>query len=501
MLIRPDRDDLQVIGFYLGKVMVGVGYVLGAPMLVAAVMGDWDDLTAFLLGAGLSISIGRLAERRFATTQQLDWSHGLVTAALSWLLGAALFAVPLDLSGHYGSYVDAYFEAMSGLTATGLTLTQDIDHMSVSVNLLRHITHFLGGQGIIIVMLTGLGSSSGQVSTLYVGEGRDDRILPNVVRTARFIYLVASVYLVVGTIALTLAGLVAGFSPLRSVIHGLNLFMAAFDTGGFATNSTSISYYHSAAIEGVLIVLMVAGALSFLLHYELWRGRRREVLENLEVRTIAVTGLITTSLLLLGLARAGTFTDVGSLFRKGVFSAISAHTSTGFTVNASRMFVTDWGRIAPAALLMALALGGMASSTAGGVKGIRVGLAAKSVSRDVRRAIQPDAAVVAVTYTQRHRRRITDAPVRSAITILVLYVLLFLSGALVGVYYGVPFEQALFESTSASVNGGMSVGVLEPGTPLPMKLTYTAQMWLGRLEFMAVFALLGYGIALVRGRI
>ena len=165
------------------------------------------------------------------------------------------------------------------------------------------------------------------------------------------------------------------------------------------------------------------------------------------------------------------------------------------------MFVTDWGRIAPAALLMALALGGMASSTAGGVKGIRVGLAAKSVSRDVRRAIQPDAAVVAVTYTQRHRRRITDAPVRSAITILVLYLLLFITGALVGVFYGVPFDQALFESTSASVNGGMSVGVLTPDTPLPMKLTYTAQMWLGRLEFMAVFALFGYGVSLVRGRI
>ena len=501
MLIRPDHDDLRVIGFYLGKVLIGIGYVLLIPILIAAVMGDWDDLSAFVLGMGLALLLGRGAVWSLRTSAELDWSHGLVTVALAWLVGAAVLAVPLDLSGQYGSYVDAYFEIMSGLTATGLSLTQDVDHLSVSMNFLRHLTHFIGGQGIIIVMLTGLGSSSGQVATLYVGEGRDDRVLPNVVRTARFIYLVAGVYLVVGTLALTITGMVAGLQPTRALIHGVNVFMAAFDTGGFATNSTSISYYHSAAMEAVIIVLMIAGAMSFLLHYELWRGRRREVLENLEVRTLAVTGLLTTTVILVGLARAGTFTDAGSLFRTGVFSAISAHTSTGFTVNASRLFVTDWGLIAPAALLIALALGGMASSTAGGVKAIRVGLTAKSVFRDVRRAIQPDAAIVVSTYTQRHRRVIRDAHVRPAITILVLYLLLFIVGALVGVYYGFPFDQALFESTSASVNGGMSVGVLGPTNPLPMKLIFITQMWLGRLEFMAVFALIGYGVALTRGRI
>ena len=500
MLIRPDRDDLRIIGSYVGRILGALTLLQLPPLVLAAALGEWNDVSALVIGIALTVAIGRLTAWRLPTDEPLDWSHGLVIVALAWLAGTAVVAVPMFLSGHFGTYLDAYYEVMSGFTATGLTLLQDLDHLSVPMNLLRHLTHFVGGQGIIIVMLTGLGSSSGQVSTLYVGEGRDERILPSLVRTARFIYLVASVYLVVGTSALWLAALHAGLEPLMGLVHALNLFMAAFDTGGFATMSTSIAYYHSALVEGVLIVIMVAGALSFLLHFELWRGRLREVFENLETRTLAVTGVLTTSVLLLGLARAGTFTDVGPLFRKGVFSVISAHTSTGFTVNASRAFVSDWGLIAPAGLLLALALGGMASSTAGGVKAIRVGLTAKSAFRDIRRAIQPDAAIVVSSFTQRHRRVLTDAAVRPAITILVMYMGLFLGGAVVGVYYGFPFEQALFDSTSASVNGGMSVGVISPDNPAPMKLVNIGQMWLGRLEFMAVFALVGYGVALVKGR-
>ena len=500
MLIRPDRDDLRVIGFYVGRVVGGLALVQLIPLALAVGIGEWNDATAIVCGVALAVVVSRLSAWRLHTDHELDWSHGLVTVALSWLVGTAVMAVPMYLSRHFGSYLDAYFEIMSGFTATGLTLAQDIDHLSTPMNLLRHLTHFVGGQGIIIVMLTGLGSSTGQVSTLYVGEGRDDRIVPNVVRTAKFIWLVAGTYLVIGTLALWTTGMVAGLRPSRALVHAVNLFMAAFDTGGFATMSTSVRYYHSASMEMVLVVLMIAGALSFMIHFELWRGRARGVLSALESRTLMITGVLTTTLILLGLARAGTFTDMESLFRKGVFSAISAHTTTGFTVNTSRMFVTDWGLVAPAALLLALALGGMASSTAGGVKAIRVGLAAKSVARDIRRAIQPDAAVVVTTVRQRHRRVLTDAQVHQAITILVLYLGMFIGGAILGVYYGFPFDRALFESTSATVNGGMSVGVLAPDNPVPMKLFNILQMWLGRLEFMAVFALGGYAVALVRGR-
>lgn len=501
MLVRPSREDTRVIGYYLGRVTSGIGLVLLVPLAVAVALGELNDVFAMLAGAMLAFALGALAEWRLHTRRDLTMSTGMVTVALAWLVGPAVVAVPLYLSGHYGSFVDAFFDALSGLTTSGLALIQDLDHLSVPMNLLRHLTHFAGGQGIVVVVLTMLATSGARVGTLYLGEGRDDRILPNIVRTARFIFLVAGGYLLAGTLALWVAGLAAGLTPGRSLFHATTVFMAGFDTGGFAPYSTSIAYYHSAAYELVVIVLMVAGALSFGLHYHLWRGRRRMFGENLEVRTLAATLMLTTAVTLIGLGRAGTYGEVGGLFRKGVFTVVSAHTGTGFAVEPAALLAHDWGLIAPAGVVLAMALGGMASSTAGGFKAIRVGLATKSVFRDIRRAVQPDAAVVVATYPAGARRRtLTDEEVRAAITILVLYMITHLAGALLGVYFGYPFDAALFESTSALANVGLTVGITAPDMPLAMKLFSILQMWLGRLEFLSAFALVGFIIAFLRGK-
>ncbi|MFP5310555.1 MAG: TrkH family potassium uptake protein [Actinomycetes bacterium] len=501
MLIRPDRDDLRMIGFTTGRVVYGVGVVILVPTLVALALREWNDATAMAIGAMLAILLGQYTTVRLRSPQELEWSHGMVTVALSWLLAPLAFAVPLYLTGHFGSFVDAYFDAMSGLTTSGLSVMQDLDHIGVGVNLLRHITHFAGGQGIVIVVLTVFASGGGQIGTLYVGEGRDERVVPNIIRTARFIYLIATAWLLAGTAALTLAGVLAGLTPWRALHHGINIFMAAFDTGGFSPNSTSIAYYHSATYELVVTVLMIAGTLSFPVHYQLWRRQTRATTQHLETRTLALTTGLITLLALVGLVTAGTYADATSLTRKGAFTIVSAHTGTGFTVVAPGIYVSDWGLFAPAAVVFAMALGGMAGSTAGGIKAIRIGLAGKSVLRDIRKAIAPMSSLVIASYRSRTRRVVRDEQVRAAIVIIVLFLLTYLGGALVGVFYGYRFDQALFESTSAAANVGLSIGIVGPVTPTPLKLTYIAQMYLGRLEFMAAFALLGYGVALVRGRV
>ncbi|MDX1659463.1 MAG: potassium transporter TrkG [Nitriliruptorales bacterium] len=501
MLIRPDRDDFRTIGFYVGKVLTGVGVLLLLPLVFAVPAGDWNSATALLIGAAIAIIVGRTSEALLFTRQELDWSHGLVSVAVSWLLGPLFVAIPLFLSGHFASYLDAYFDAMSGLTTSGLATIQDLDHLSRSMNLLRHLTHFAGGQGIVIVVLTMFATSGAQVGTLYVAEGRDERIVPNVVRTARFIYGVALAYAVVGTAALTWAASAAGLRLPTALYHGFNLFMAAFDTGGFSPMSSSIAYYHSAALEMVVMVLMIAGTLSFGLHFALWRGRRRELWLNLETRTLAVTVFGLLAIVLTGLAHAGAYERVGGLFRKGAFTLLSAHTGTGFSVTSGRLFSTEWGLIAPAGIVMAMALGGMASSTAGGIKAIRVGITVKSVVRDIRRLLVPESALVVSSYHSNRRQILRDSEVRGAITVLVLFLLSYGAGAILGVYYGFQFEEALFESTSAAANVGLSIGVLSPDLATPLKVTYLIQMWLGRLEFMTAFAFIGYLAAMFRGRL
>jgi len=499
MLVRPDAQDFRIISYYLGRVLLIAGAFLALPLAWALIGREWAPVSSFVLTAGAFALLGVLASSRPPGEHRLDWSHGMVVAALTWLIVPALGSLPLALSGHFGSPLDAYFDAMSGLTTTGLSLLQDLDHLAPSLNFWRHLLQFMGGQGIVLAAVAVFAGGVGL--SLFYGEAREERFLPSVASTGRFIWWASVVHLLFGVVVLgSVAYFTLGFSPVRSLFHGLLVFFAGFDTGGFTPQSTSIGYYHSALFEGATAVFMVAGAMSFGLHYALWRGPRRwSSLRNLETRTLAFTLLLTATLAFLGLAVLGVYRSVPSLARQGLFHVLSAHTGTGFaTVSSSEL--VRWGGLAFGGVALAMALGGMASSTAGGVKSLRVGLALRMLKNQVKAVLLPDRAVVSQAYYQGGSKRLTPALAQAVLLVSLLYVALYLLGTAVGLAYGYPLQDALFESVSASANVGLSVGVTAPTMPILLKLTYILQMWLGRLEFVAVFALLGFFVAAVRGK-
>jgi trk system potassium uptake protein TrkH len=497
MLLRPHREDLRLIGYNLGRILVVVAAAGLIPLTWALVAGEFAPAASFLLMIGIFGTLGVLLLQRPPQTSRIEWSHGMVIVSLTWLIVPAIGAIPLELSGHYGSFIDPFFDAMSGLTTTGLTLIQDLDHLATSLNFWRHLLHFLGGQGIVIAVLSLF--ASGGAMTLYYGEARDDQIFPSVGSTARFIWLVSAVHAFVGIAALGAVGyFVLGFQPSRALFHGVTIFMAAFDTGGFAPQSSSVGYYHSGAFEAVTAVLMVAGALSFGLHYALWRGRR-QVSKNLEVRTILTTFLGTLFLTLAGLATSGTFESISGLGRQGFFQVLSAHTGTGFATVPS-LELASWGGLAFGGLAIAMALGGMGSSTAGGVKSLRIGLTLKALSSQVRQVLLPEGAVISTRYWHNGWRQIHPDLIQAVMGVSLLYVALYLLGAGFGLMYQLPLQSALFESVSAGANVGLSVGITDPSMPAVLKLIYAFQMWAGRLEFVAIFSLFGFLVSLVRGR-
>ncbi|HSJ45434.1 MAG TPA: potassium transporter TrkG, partial [Euzebyales bacterium] len=468
MLVRPDRRDLALIGLYTGRIITGLGLVMLIPAALGVIRGEFNDALGLVIGAGLALLLGRLAEWRLATSRDLDWSHAMAAVALSWLVSTYLAAVPLYLSGHYSSFIDASFDAMSGFATAGLAVINDLDHLSDSINLWRHLMHFMGGQGLVLVALSLFGGAGG-LAGLYVGEGREDRILPNVRRTASFIWQVALLYLLFGGAMLWAAVVAAGMPPVDGLLHAVMLFMAAFDTGGFAPTSASLGFYHSAVVEGAASILMVAGALSFALHYQLMRRKRLVALvRDLETRVLAVTVIGLTAVTMIGLARFGTYDSAEALFRRGYFHLLSAHTGTGFSTIPGRLFVTDWGALAPAMIVMAMAFGGMASSTTGGIKALRIGVLAKAVVTDVQRIVLPQDAVVVDSYHSGGRTEtLRPAVVRTAVLITVLYLVLYFAGALLGMFYGYSIQEALFESTSAAAAVGLSVGIVGPDLELP----------------------------------
>ncbi len=526
MLIRPAADDFRVVGDALGRVFLATAAAALLPVVWAIIGREWHPLGSFVLMVGVFVAVGgflvaisRQKSDPLKTAQRgLDWSHGMVVVAVAWLVVPAVGSIPFVLSGHFASPVDAYFDAMSGLSTTGLALVADLDHLASSINFWRHLLHFLGGQGIIIAALLLFAGKGG--TTLFHGEGREDRMLPSVQSTAKAIWAVSFLHLAVGVVALSaVASVILGYSWNRALFHGLMIFFAAFDTGGFAPQSTSIGYYHSATFEAVTAVLMVAGALSFGFHFRLWsrsdrrytgRSKRVDVsdrdansrwslLKNLESRAIITTFLLTLGFTLVGLAAMGAYSSVTGLSRQGFFQLLSAHTGTGFaTVPSAEM--AGWVGLAFGGMAVAMALGGMASSTAGGVKALRIGLTVRAITDEVRGDLLPDGALVDDSYYQFGRRRLTAEVARSAMVVSLLFVALYLIGAAIGIVYDVPLQSALFESVSAGANVGLSVGVTDQAMPVLLKLTYIVEMWLGRLEFIAAFVLVGFIYAWVRGR-
>ena len=500
MVLKPNLEDLRAIGYYLGKIIIGLGMTMLIPLAAAFIFRELNPLYDFLISFLICLIFGNGLILLCETDKDLNWVGGMVVVALAWLAAAVLGAVPFYLSGHWVSFLDCVFDSMSGFATTGLTLVQDLDHIARSVNLWRHLIMFIGGQGVVVVALSFLVRGSAGAFRMYVGEARDEKVLPNVVETARFIWLVSIVYLILGTIVLAIVGRCEGMSWVNSFFHGACVFMAAFDTGGFAPQSQNILYYHSLAYEVVTIVIMILGSLNFKLHYTVWMRRKKEIVTNIETRTFFMTIMLTFFLTAVGLAKLGVYPDALGLFRKGFYHLISGHTGTGYQTIYARQFIHEWGSLALFSLTIAMALGGCVCSTTGGIKMLRIGVVFKALYNDIKRVMLPEASVFIEKYHHIKDVVMEAHQVRSAVLIFLCYLGLYALGGIVGMFFGYPALDSLFESTSAAANVGLTCGITQAAMPALLKVVYILQMWIGRLEFMSVFVLIGFFAAFIRGK-
>jgi len=333
-----------------------------------------------------------------------------------------------------------------------------------------------------------------------VGEARDEKILPNIAHTSRFIWLVSMVYLVLGTAALGITGCLNGMRPFNAFFHGVCIFIAAFDTGGFSPQSQNILYYHSFAYEIITIIIMILGAINFKLHYHLWAGNPKEIIKNIETRAFFITVLLTFCITSAGLTQTGIYPKAMMLFRKGFYQLISGHTGTGYQTIYAAQFMREWNHVALAGVICAMALGGAVCSTTGAIKMIRIGIIFKALGQDIKKIILPERAIVVQKFHHIKEVFLQDQLVRAALMITLAYLVLYGLGAVIGMFYGHPFLNALFESTSAAANVGLSCGVTNAAMPAVLKGTYIIQMWAGRLEFMSVLTLLGFIYAAIKGK-
>lgn len=489
MWVRLYSTDLRTVAHYLGVLTVGIAVTMLVPLVTAVALAEWDPALDYLVGIAAGLIIGIALMLADVNPAGVNRRQGMLVAALGWLAASLVAAIPLSLSGNYLSYFDALFDAISGFTTSGLTLAVDLDHMSNAHNMWRHLTHLIGGQGIVVAALSFAYGKRGGAVSLYTAEGRDEKILPNVMHTTRFIWFVTAVFVVLGTIALSIHNLWAGMSVVRGSLHAFWITVAAYDTGGFAPQSMNTLYYHAPVFEFISVILMLAGMLNFNLHADLWRGDPGEIFENLETRTLALNMAVLSAFTAAGMALAPLLNGPGEIVRKGIYHVISAHSGTGHQTLYPAQFETTLTGGPFMAIVLAMAAGGAVSSTAGGIKALRIGLIVKSVVDGVKRSLSPESAVIRTRYHHLTDRVLTPEVSASAMTLFILYFVTYVSGALVGAAYGYPADAALFESISATANVGMSTGITSVTMPQGLKAMYMLQMWAGRLEFLALFVL------------
>ncbi|MGC8717995.1 MAG: TrkH family potassium uptake protein [bacterium] len=481
-------QNLSPVAFYTGRVMLLLAEVMVIPLLTSVLFREIQIVLDFLVGISITCIVGfSLLLISGRGSRDISWSQGMIVVSLSWLFAMMLSAIPYYLSGYWKSYLDAMFDVMSGFTTTGLVLGQDLDHMPYGINMWRHLLTWIGGQGIIVLALSFFTQGSPGAFKIYVGEGKDERLQPNVINTARAIWYVSIVYLFVGTFILWITGIFIGLPVIKSLFHGLWIFMAAWSTGGFAPQSQNIIYYHSRVYEIISMIFFIIGSFNFNLHWAIWTGNRKEIYKNLETVTFSITATVLSMIAIWELFKLNVYPNAISLLSRGYYSILSAHTTTGFSTIYARQFVLEWGPLALMAITVAMLFGGSASSTAGGFKAVRVGVAFKTVIYEIKRLVAPERAVIVEKIHMGRDIVLEDRYVRIALTIIFLYTIFWIILTFITNACGYDLPSSMFESASALGNVGLSCGVTSPTMPSVLKIAYIIGMWIGRLEFMAVF--------------
>jgi len=458
--------DLRILGWLIAA----LGCVQWVPLTAAAFFGERlyplaaSSIACLVVGLSLALSARPVQS-------DLRSRDGFLVVSLGWILCSIFGALPYLLGDVLGP-VDSLFEAAAGFTTTGSTVMAHIEQVPRSILLWRAITQWLGGMGIIVfalAILPILGIGGMQLFKAEIPGPTTDKLQPRIVSTARRL-----LYVYVGfTVAEGLALWIAGLSPYDAVCHALT----TLSTGGFSTRDASVGAFDSAAVEWIVIFFMLLGGMNFALHYRLLRGQVKTVFRDTELRYFVAIVAGAAALVTWLLVHSGS--EPGHELRTALFQVASIVTTTGY---ATTDYET-WPVLCSLVLLQLMILGGMAGSTAGGVKDVRVILGFRVLRGALARGLHPRS-VDSVKYGGH------NVPVDELAGIwafLTAYLLIALLATAVMAAAGYDLVSAGSAALTALGNVGPGLGRLGPTetfaeVPAYGKLTLAFCMIAGRLE-------------------
>jgi trk system potassium uptake protein len=442
--------------------------------------GDFRALAACAVGTFL---VGLLGQRTTQLEEDLSIREGYAVVSLAWIAIGVAGAVPYLLTGAVTSPVAALFESVSGFTTTGSTVFSQIEVLPRGLLFWRSLTQWIGGMGIIVLgiaILPFLGVGGMQLFRAEVPGPTPERLQPRIAQTAKVLWYVYSGM----TAAVAVLFVLGGMSPYESILHALT----TLSTGGFSPRDASIGAYDSAYIHYVTILFMYLAGVNFALHFRALTGQPRRYLVDSEWKffTAVVAGatlFVLAAVMLSGHYPAGMAEQA---FRDSLFQVVSIATTTGFGSYDYAL----WPVAAQLLLVLLMFMGGMAGSTSGGMKAIRVYILIRHSLTELKHSLHPRAVLV----TRVGRRALQTGQLLNILAFILIFFSLFAAGTLALTVTGVDLLTSIGAAASAIGNIGPGLGAVGPtanyGWMNPVsQLVLIFLMLVGRLELFTVLLL------------
>ncbi|MBQ3199015.1 MAG: TrkH family potassium uptake protein [Firmicutes bacterium] len=475
---------LGVVLYNMGKIPLLLSVAMCLPDIYAVIYREIDVLWSLLAAQGIMLAVGLAMVLGFKQAKGLSlrYREGFAMATFGWLLAAVLGAMPYLFSG-LCTPVNAWFESMSGYSTTSMTILPAFETIPRSLLIYRNLTHWLGGMGILVLLLMFMPGSSG--AKIYKAEVPGNMVIeratPKIGDVARILWVTYVGMTALLCVLLLLCGL--------NFNDALCYAMAAISTGGFSNYSNGLmSFVDNAAVQWLLVVFMILAGGNFMFHYLSIVKRRNYFWRSEEFRVYLLMMFTAAALLAVSLFYNGTYAGESPAFviRQAVFHVVSVMTTTGF-------YTVDydiWPAFCRMLLFGLFFVGGCAGSTSGSIKVSRLIIAFKSCIASLGKTLQPKL----VTVVKLDKKVVSNETINAVTIFLLLYGFLLMLGALVLSWQGLaPFE-AISVVMSALSNEGIGFGRFGPSGDLTLltdfsKLFLSFYMMLGRLEVLTVMVL------------
>lgn len=442
-------------------------------------------LQSFLITLSSAIALmawgGRFSE------EQVTFREGFGVVGLGWIIIAFFGALPAYLSGDIPTFVDAYFESMSGFTTTGASILSDIETLGHTVLLWRSFSHWLGGMGFIVLslaILPALGIGGMQLYKAEVPGPSPDKLVPRVGQTARVLYLVYTI--------ITLAQIFLLWSAGMPLFESLCHTFGTMGTGGFSPLGGSIGQYGTSnpqqafTFEVIIIIFMIIAGTNFSLHYKAMKGDWKIYFRDPEFRFYTALLFLASASIAYNLYIDRVYEGVGQAFRHASFAVSSIMTTTGYGTEDFDL----WPSFSRYLLFFLMFVGGMAGSTGGGIKVVRIMTLVKEAWAEIQHIIHPNR-----VYSIRFGRVYISREVLTSMnTFIIIFLMLYIMAVLILATTGFDFETIATMVAACFCNIGPGLGKVGPTQnygflPDYAKWILSYLMVLGRLELFPVLVL------------